>query len=125
MERYYICSGSRLYRLHALDRLVLKETYSDARITGAQKRLKQDQNFSQRDLDELWQKVYAEKQTVLAQRFNQIHTVERAKEVGSIHDIISPRQLRPYLIQAIEEGIDKYLQLKDNQNQQLSKAATL
>jgi len=55
--------------------------------------------------------VHAEKQTALAQQFDQIHSVERAKKVGSIDDIIPPCQLRPYLIQAVEEGMAGYVNL--------------
>jgi len=84
-------------------RKILKDTYSDPRIIEAQNRLKDNHGFSQKDFDEFFQKVYTEKQTALAQHFDQVHSVERAKKVGSIHDIISPCQLRPFLARAIEE----------------------
>ncbi|MGA1826053.1 MAG: carboxyl transferase domain-containing protein, partial [bacterium] len=78
-------------------KIILKETYADPRITDEQKHLK--------DTSALFQEVYAEKQTALAQQFDQIHTVERAKKVGSINDIISPANLRPYLIKTLEKGM--------------------
>ncbi len=39
----------------------------------------------------------------LAARFDGIHTVERAREVGSIDDIIRPEALRPYVIGVLGE----------------------
>ena len=38
-----------------------------------------------------------------------IHSVERAREVGSIHRILPPHELRPYLIDAVERGMEKEL----------------
>ena len=93
-------------------RMVAKETYSDTRVVEAQQKLKQDENFTQKDFDEVYQQVYSEKQTALGQRFDQIHSVERAKKVGSIHDIISPDKLRPYLVESLEESVEKYLKDK-------------
>ena len=93
---------------------MLKETYSDSRIIEAQKRLKDDPNFSRKDFDDLFQKIHTKKQTALAQRFDQIHSVERAKKVGSINDIISPKKLRPYLIKAIAEGMSRYIDFEMN-----------
>jgi acetyl-CoA carboxylase carboxyltransferase component len=39
--------------------------------------------------------------------FDQIHSVERARSVGSIHHVIAPERLRPYLIDAVERGMGK------------------
>jgi acetyl/propionyl-CoA carboxylase alpha subunit/acetyl-CoA carboxylase carboxyltransferase component len=89
-------------------RKVLKDTYSDPRIIEAQNHPKKGNGFKQKEFDELFQKVQAEKQTALGQQFDQIHSVERAKKVGSIDNIISPVQLRPYLIKAIEDGMAKW-----------------
>jgi hypothetical protein len=36
--------------------------------------------------------------------------VERAVEVGSVHRIIRPAELRPYLVDAIERGIRRKLE---------------
>ena len=38
----------------------------------------------------------------LAARFDGIHTVERAREVGSIDDIIPPSRLRPYVVDVLD-----------------------
>ncbi|TFG59155.1 MAG: hypothetical protein E4H36_14340, partial [Spirochaetales bacterium] len=85
--------------------MVLKDTYADGRIEEARKRLKSDPGFFQKDFDAVFQTVHAEKQTALALRFDQIHSVERAKQVGSIDAIISIRDLRSYIIRKLEEGM--------------------
>ncbi len=43
----------------------------------------------------------------MAAEFDRIHSVHRALEVGALHRIIPPRELRPYLIEAIARGIAK------------------
>lgn len=86
-------------------KLVLRDTTSDPRIIEAQQKLKESA-ISKKEFDSLFQRVYSEKQTALGQKFDKIHSVERAKNVGSIDDIIAPQNLRPYLIQSIEEGVN-------------------
>ncbi|MEW5816195.1 MAG: carboxyl transferase domain-containing protein, partial [Spirochaetota bacterium] len=85
--------------------LVLKETYADKRIEEAQKKLKIDPEFSQKDFDALWQTVHTEKQSELAQRFDRIHSVQRAKQVGSIDAVISIQELRPHIIKKITDDM--------------------
>ncbi|HKH46483.1 MAG TPA: carboxyl transferase domain-containing protein [Thermoanaerobaculia bacterium] len=60
-------------------------------------------------LDETTAAVRSEKLGEVAVEFDHIHSVERALEVGSIHRILPPGELRPYLIDAIERGIEKEL----------------
>ena len=43
----------------------------------------------------------------LAGRFDSIHSVQRAKDVGSIDDIISPDKLRPYIIDVLAKDADE------------------
>ena len=47
--------------------------------------------------------VTLEKQAELAEEFDAIHTVERAREVGSLEDIVAPADMRSYLIGLLEE----------------------
>ena len=49
----------------------------------------------------------SEKLGEVAAEFEQIHNIERAREVGSVHTIIPAAQLRPYLIEAVERGMAK------------------
>jgi len=53
--------------------------------------------------------VRAAKLGEVANEFDRIHSVERALQVGSVHRILPPGELRPYLIDAIERGMDKEL----------------
>ncbi len=58
--------------------------------------------------ERLWAAVRSEKLGELADRFDAIHSVERAVEVGSVSGIIDPQALRPYLIDAIERGVARF-----------------
>jgi len=57
--------------------------------------------------DELLKIVYSEKLGEIANEFDRIHSVYRALEVGALHNIISPKDLRPYLIHSVENGITR------------------
>jgi acetyl-CoA carboxylase carboxyltransferase component len=46
--------------------------------------------------------VRLQKQAEVAAEFDTIHSVERAREVGSLEGIISAQQMRPFLIEAID-----------------------
>ena len=49
--------------------------------------------------------VRSEKLGEVATDFDRLHSIERAREVGSVHSIIPASALRPYLIAAVERGI--------------------
>jgi acetyl/propionyl-CoA carboxylase alpha subunit/acetyl-CoA carboxylase carboxyltransferase component len=49
--------------------------------------------------------VRSEKLGEVADEFEQVHNIERARDVGSVHTIIPARELRPYLIGAVERGL--------------------
>jgi acetyl/propionyl-CoA carboxylase alpha subunit/acetyl-CoA carboxylase carboxyltransferase component len=51
--------------------------------------------------------VRSEKLGEVADEFEQVHNIERALEVGSVHTIIPARELRPYLIGAVERGLGR------------------
>jgi acetyl/propionyl-CoA carboxylase alpha subunit/acetyl-CoA carboxylase carboxyltransferase component len=53
----------------------------------------------------LWKRLRSEKIGELAARFDAIHSVERAVQMGSVSRIIAPSALRPFLIHALERGI--------------------
>ncbi len=48
--------------------------------------------------DAAFQEILLEKQAELAAEFDAIHTVERARRVGSLEEIVAPDQIRPFLI---------------------------
>jgi acetyl/propionyl-CoA carboxylase alpha subunit/acetyl-CoA carboxylase carboxyltransferase component len=58
---------------------------------------------------ELYQQVYAEKLGEVGEEFDRVHSIQRAQRVGSVHQIIAPARLRPYLIEAVERGIAREL----------------
>lgn len=45
--------------------------------------------------------VTIEKRAEVAAEFDAVHSVQRARDVGSLHSIIAPTQLRPYLIRRL------------------------
>ncbi len=49
--------------------------------------------------------VTLEKQAELAQEFDEIHSVQRALEVGSLEEIVEPSRMRPYLIGLLREEL--------------------
>jgi acetyl/propionyl-CoA carboxylase alpha subunit/acetyl-CoA carboxylase carboxyltransferase component len=56
---------------------------------------------------ELYQKVFNEKLSEIAERFDGIHTVHRAHQVGSLDMVIPPAQIRPTLIRLVEAGMNR------------------
>ncbi|MEM9514500.1 MAG: carboxyl transferase domain-containing protein [Actinomycetota bacterium] len=77
---------------------VNQRTDADPRIVEARER-------RYRTLSDIREQVRAEKLGEVAAEFDGIHDVHRALEVGSIDRIIAPRELRPYLIDAVERGM--------------------
>jgi acetyl/propionyl-CoA carboxylase alpha subunit/acetyl-CoA carboxylase carboxyltransferase component len=55
--------------------------------------------------DGVWETVLSEKRGGFASRFDAVHSVERAVEMGSVRGIIAPARLRPYLVEAVERGM--------------------
>ena len=47
----------------------------------------------------------AEIQGRLATEFDGVHNINRAREVGSLDDILAPHQLRPYLVNSLREAL--------------------
>jgi len=90
---------------------VRKRTEADPRLVDLRSLIEQaDEGDAARlraELEQLRPTVRAEKQAEVAAEFDQVHTIERAKEVGSVDAIILPSELRPYLVGAVERGIDR------------------
>jgi len=53
--------------------------------------------------------VHAEKLGEVADEFDSVHSIERARSVGSVDTIVPARRLRPYLIGAVQRGMDRAL----------------
>ena len=58
--------------------------------------------------NQLFKVVHSEKLGEVADEFDRVHSVHRALKVGALHSIIPPSNLRPYLIYAVERGVQKY-----------------
>ncbi len=88
-------------------------TQSDPRVKEVQEQLVQadstQQVALQVKLNEISATVRSEKVGEVASEFDHIHSVERAQRVGSIDHVIEPESIRPYLIEALERGIDREL----------------
>jgi acetyl/propionyl-CoA carboxylase alpha subunit/acetyl-CoA carboxylase carboxyltransferase component len=57
--------------------------------------------------EELFKIVHSEKLGEMASEFDRVHCVQRALDVGALNYIIPPANLRPYLIHAVERGIER------------------
>ncbi|MGO9496473.1 MAG: carboxyl transferase domain-containing protein [Solirubrobacteraceae bacterium] len=55
----------------------------------------------------LWEEVLAEKRRAFADRFDRVHSIERAVRMGSVTSIIELASLRSSLIDAVERGVDR------------------
>ncbi|MDQ6839492.1 MAG: biotin/lipoyl-binding protein, partial [Actinomycetota bacterium] len=95
---------------------VRKRTEADRRVADLGSRITQaDEGEAARlraELEDLRPAVRAEKQAEVAAEFDRIHSVERAREVGSVDVIIEPGRLRPYLVEAVERGVSRTDQVR-------------
>ena len=92
---------------------VKARTLADPRVKELQQQLSQ---ASERDkprlgarYDELYKLVYSEKQGEVAEIFDRVHSVQRAKDVGSLHHIVPVAELRRFLATAVERGMQRAL----------------
>ena len=94
-------------------REVDSRTKSDPRVKEVQEQLVQADGTQkaalQVKLNEISAMVRSEKVGEVASEFDHIHNVQRAQRVGSIDHVIEPEAIRPYLIEALERGIDREL----------------
>jgi acetyl/propionyl-CoA carboxylase alpha subunit/acetyl-CoA carboxylase carboxyltransferase component len=90
---------------------VKKRTLADPRLQELSKELQQAEGAKKAWLqvryEQLSREIHSEKLGEVAEEFDGIHSVQRAQEVGSVHRIIPPHTLRPYLVDAIERGVKK------------------
>jgi acetyl-CoA carboxylase carboxyltransferase component len=56
--------------------------------------------------NETFKLVYSEKLGEMASEFDRVHSVHRALSVGALNCILPPADLRPYLIRAVERGME-------------------
>jgi acetyl/propionyl-CoA carboxylase alpha subunit/acetyl-CoA carboxylase carboxyltransferase component len=85
-------------------REVETRTRKDPRVVEAEKAA-QAGGTARARLGEVVARVRSEKLGEVGEEFDRIHSVERALKVGSLDRIIAARDLRPYLIDAVERGM--------------------
>jgi acetyl/propionyl-CoA carboxylase alpha subunit/acetyl-CoA carboxylase carboxyltransferase component len=90
-------------------REVKQRTDADAQVRAARKALADasgaDVARLRGALADVLERVRSQKLGEVAGEFDAIHTVERALRVGSVDRIISARELRPYVVDALERGM--------------------
>ena len=89
---------------------VNNRTANDQRVKELEARIADAHDDAERsrlrvELADVRGAVRSEKLGEVAVEFEQIHNIERAREVGSVHTIIPAVELRPYLIQAVARGM--------------------
>ncbi|GLY15177.1 fused acetyl/propionyl-CoA carboxylase subuit alpha/methylmalonyl-CoA decarboxylase subunit alpha [Kineosporia sp. NBRC 101677] len=88
---------------------VNKRTTNDPRVSELQAQLLAagagDRAAVNARLAEVQASVRAEKLGEVAAEFDRVHSIRRAVEVGSVDAIISAEQMRPRIIEAIENGL--------------------
>jgi acetyl-CoA carboxylase carboxyltransferase component len=65
------------------------------------------------ELAALHDAVRSEKLGEVAEEYDAVHSVERAREVGSVHHIVAAAELRARLVDAVERGIQRELAGED------------
>jgi hypothetical protein len=84
-------------------------TASDARVVDLQAAAQGAQGAQRAalvtELAQLRASVRSQKLGDVAAEFDGIHSIERAVKVGSVDAVISARELRPRLVEAVERGL--------------------
>ena len=96
---------------------VRKRTAADPLVAGLQAAIAEataagDHDGASRlraELASAWPAVHAGKLGQLADEFDSLHSIERARSVGSVHTIVPAARLRPYLIDAVRRGMRRTL----------------
>jgi acetyl-CoA carboxylase carboxyltransferase component len=96
---------------------VNKRTAADPRVAGLQTAIAEATAKGAHDeasrlraaLASVWPAVHSAKLGQVADEFDKVHSIERARAVGSVHTIVPAARLRPYLIDAVQRGMHRTL----------------
>jgi hypothetical protein len=92
-------------------REVDKRTSADARVRELEAAVGAaggvEQAHLRAELATLRAGVRSEKLGEVAAEFEAVHDIDRARRMGSVHDIVPAAELRPRLIAAVERGIQR------------------
>ena len=92
-------------------REVQARTNADPRVVDAVRRVEtlagrdDESQRARREVRELTESVRSEKLGEVAQEFDEVHSIRRALDVGSVDRIIPAATLRPYLVAALERSM--------------------
>ncbi len=88
-------------------REVRARALADPRVVEKQRAVRREPGAESREaLEAIMAEVVLEKQSELAREFDEIHSVERARDVGSLNDIISPHEMRAHLIAELSRSTE-------------------
>jgi acetyl-CoA carboxylase carboxyltransferase component len=94
---------------------VNKRTSADPRVADLQTRIAEatangdDASPLRAELASARPAVHSEKLGQVADEFDNVHSIERARDVGSVHTIVPAARLRPYLVDAVQRGMQRTL----------------
>jgi len=92
---------------------VRKRTNADPRVTALESRIAEASDAEaaslRAELAAVRADVRSEKLGDVAEEFDSTHSIQRAQRVGSVHQIVDPHQLRPYLVDAVRRGMNRTL----------------
>jgi acetyl-CoA carboxylase carboxyltransferase component len=92
-------------------REVDKRTSADARVRDLEAAVSAaggvEQAHLRAELATLRAGVRSEKLGEVAAEFEAVHDIDRARRMGSVHDIVPAAELRPRLIAAVERGMQR------------------
>jgi len=89
-------------------REVQAQAVSDARVAARERELRQNPTPEAREaFESVLADVTLEKQAQVAGEFDAVHSVERAREVGSLSKILPPDQMRATLIADLRAALDR------------------
>ncbi|GAA4860614.1 carboxyl transferase domain-containing protein [Actinomycetospora straminea] len=94
---------------------VAKRTAADPRVADLESRISEglergeDVAELRAELADVRPVVRSEKLGEVADEFDTKHSVARAQEMGSVHAIVEPERLRPYLVDAVRRGMERTL----------------
>ncbi len=92
-------------------RIVRQRVHADSRVKKALKVVREQASPTveqEATCEQVLREVEAEVQAQVAAEFDAIHSVERAKEVGSLSRIIAPAHLRSELCAVMESAMQRY-----------------
>ena len=94
-------------------RLVRKRTMARDDVKSALQALEsasaEDTLMLREKFEEVFRTAEAAVQAEVAREFDAVHSVERAKDVGSLNAILTPDELRPFLCERVRGAVDDYL----------------